>query len=587
MHGPYWGKFSWVLVYPVPVYCIGCCNIENGVYRYMDDLTLFDSHRSSGGDVTRWCRTIPVSTPIIYGEWSRQLQSHPDERFVGYILDGLREGFRIGMDRSLAPKPEKRNHPSARAHPSVVDDYLSAERREGRFSPPVPKRWWNQCQISPIGVIPKSQPGKWRLITDLSSPRAGSINDGIPSEAASLHYDGIDDAVQIMLSLGQGAFMSKVDLKSAYRILPIHAEDRPLLGIKWNGEVLLDMPLPFGLWSAPKIFSAFADALAWVTRQHGVLHQIHYLDDFSIAGPPNSTECMRDFQTFARCCESLGVPIAQEKLVSPSSVLTFLGIELDSQQRQLRLPADKLSRLQRSLITWSGRRSCRKRELQSLLGYLNHAATVVKPGRSFVRRMIELLPVAKHPDHFIRLNVSFRADLLWWQLFSQSWNGVSVIPARAAIDSMQVVSDASGSWGCGAIWGQNWCQLQWPQEWLSIPITAKELAPIVVASMLWGLGWYGQRVQFVCDNMAVVACVNSGSSKDSLVVHLLRALWFVSAKFCFEVHAVHIPGQLNQAADALSRGNQSSFFSVFPQAKPVKTQIPSTWVDMLLVRKCD
>ena len=148
------------------------------------------------------------------------------------------------------------------------------------------------------------------------------------------------------------------------------------------------MALPFGLRSAPKIFSAFADALAWVTRQHGVLHQIHYLDDFFSAGPPNSMKCMRDFQTFARCCESLGVPIAQEELVPPSSVLTFLGIELDSQQRQPRLPADKLSHLQRSLITWSGRQSCQKWELQSLLGYLNYAATVVKPGRSFIRRMI-------------------------------------------------------------------------------------------------------------------------------------------------------------------------------------------------------
>ena len=84
----------------------------------------------------------------------------------------------------------------------------------------------------------------------------------------------------------------------------------------------------------------------------------------------------------------------------------------------------------------------------------------------------------------LRLNASFCADLLWWQLFSESWNGISVILALASIDSMQVVSDASGSWGCGAIWGQNWCQLQWPQEWLSIPITAKELAPIVGACCL-------------------------------------------------------------------------------------------------------
>ena len=151
---------------------------------------------------------------------------------------------------------------------------------------------------------------------------------------------------------------------------------------------------------------------------------------------------------------------------------------------------------------------------------------------------------------------------------------------------MQVVSDASGSCGCSAIWGQNWCQLQWPQEWLSIPITAKKLAPIVMASMLWGLGWYG-RVQFVCDNMAVVACVNLGSSKDSLVMHLLWASWFVSANFFFEVHDVHIPGQLNQATDALSRGNRSFFFSILPQAKPVETQIPSAWVDMLLGQKCN
>ena len=173
----------------------------------------------------------------------------------------------------------------------------------------------------------------------------------------------------------------------------------------------------------------------------------------------------------------------------------------------------------------------------------NHAATVVKPGHSFVRRMIELLSVTKHPDHFIRLNADFHADLLWWHLFTESWNGISFIPVALGVDSIRVISDASGSWGCGAIWDQNWCQLQWPQEWLAIPITAKELAPIVLSVMLWSQGWYRQSVQFVCDNMAVVACVNSGSLKDSLVMDLLRALWFASAKFCFQVQAAHIPSQ--------------------------------------------
>ena len=89
-----------------------------------------------------------------------------------------------------------------------------------------------------------------------------------------------------------------------------------------------------------------------------------------------------------------------------------------------------------------------------------------------------------------------------------------------------------------------------------------------------GLVWT-VYVQFMCDNMAVVVCVNLGSLKDSLVTHFLQA----STKFCFEVQAAHIPGQLNRAADALSRGNRSLSYT---QAKPVETQIPSEWVDTLL-----
>ena len=102
--------------------------------------------------------------------------------------------------------------------------------------------------------------------------------------------------------------------------------------------------------------------------------------------------------------------------------------------------------------------------------------------------MIDLLPIATHPDHFIRLNAAFRADLLWWHVFIAGWNGISLIPATAV--SVQVTSDASGSWGCGAFWDVNWFQLPWPEGWMDIPITAKELAPIVVAAMLWGHLWH-------------------------------------------------------------------------------------------------
>ena len=57
----------------------------------------------------------------------------------------------------------------------------------------------------------------------------------------------------------------------------------------------------------------------------------------------------------------------------------------------LSLPDDKLERLQHLLTAWGDKTHCTCRELQSLIGILNHACKVVRPGRSFIRRMLDLL----------------------------------------------------------------------------------------------------------------------------------------------------------------------------------------------------
>ena len=53
--------------------------------------------------------------------------------------------------------------------------------------------------MSPVGLVPKSEPNQWRLIVDLSYPHGHSINDGIPNELASVSYASVDDAVQLIL----------------------------------------------------------------------------------------------------------------------------------------------------------------------------------------------------------------------------------------------------------------------------------------------------------------------------------------------------------------------------------------------------
>ena len=118
---------------------------------------------------------------------------------------------------------------------------------------------------------------------------------------------------------------------------------------------------------------------------------LHYLDDFLVIGHPDSAECMANVTLLLSVFEQLGIPVAADKLEGPCQVITFLGIELDTIQGITRLPSHKLEELQSLIATWVGRKSCLKWDLESLVGKLQHACKVVRPGRTFLRRMFELL----------------------------------------------------------------------------------------------------------------------------------------------------------------------------------------------------
>ena len=120
--------------------------------------------------------------------------------------------------------------------------------------------------ISSFGIIPKKAAGKWRLIVDLSSPPKHSVNDDIARDLASLEYITVDDAAEALVRKGEGALLAKVDIKHVYRNIPVHPDDRWLLGMVGSGALFIDTALPFGLRSACKIFYAVADAVEWILK---------------------------------------------------------------------------------------------------------------------------------------------------------------------------------------------------------------------------------------------------------------------------------------------------------------------------------
>ena len=151
---------------------------------------------------------------------------------------------------------------------------------------------------------------------------------------------------------------------------------------------------------------------------------------------------------------------------------------------------------------------------------------------------------------------------------------------RPAAPDITFSSDDSGTWGCGASWGKAWLQLEWSKEWSERSIAAKELVPIVLACAVWGKQWQGKRVLIWCDNLAMVQIIRGLASRDPLLMHLLRLLYFFMAAHSIQLTANHIPGVHNTIADSLSRNFMQVFRQLLPAAHPTATEVPDTyWID--------
>ena len=139
--------------------------------------------------------------------------------------------------------------------------------------------------------------------------------------------------------------------------------------------------------------------MQWILKNnYSIQWFIHYLDDYLMIGQADSLECEHFLNTFLGVCELLGVPVAMEKVEGPTSVITFLGLELDSELQQIRLPTQKLQDMLGELEEWQ-RKKATKHQLLSLVGKLSFSARAVPAGRLFTRRLISLSTKAISPPH--------------------------------------------------------------------------------------------------------------------------------------------------------------------------------------------
>ncbi len=514
------------------------------------------------------------------------MQFYPKKDEVIELVDGLQNGFRLNYTgpRSFRDSP---NLLSASEHfeelKLKIDKEVEAERIAGPFrNIPI-----SNLQISPIGLVPKST-GGWRLITHLSYPKEAGINNFIDPEHCTVKYTSFDNVIEMLSKLGKRAEMGVMDIKNAFRLLRVHPGDFDLLGFKFNDEFYVDKMLPMGCSRSCRLFNSFSSFPHWLIEHRTGLDTLdHYLDDFFFCSEENSGKCEELMHCFSDICEELGVPIAEDKSKGPTTVLTFLGLTISTDEMLIKIPQDKLVLLLESLENLARRNSVTLRELESLNGSLNFFGKAIRGSRAFNRRFYDLTMRANKPYHFIKLNSEVKADINMWIKFLRSYNGSTFFPESVwtSSDVLQLYTDSCKVAGSGAYFRGEWIYFGWPTDWLSSQImgniTFLEFVPVLLALLVWGSHFCNKKIVMNIDNLGLVHILNSQTSKSKAVMALMMPFVLLVMQNNVVFRASHISGLSNGISDSISRQDWSRFRRLAPDAREKPREVPAEFLETI------
>lgn len=527
-------------------------------------------------------------TPIKINNLKVSLSQYPRISVADELLKGFSHGFRLHY---LGPRhpTECSNLVSVSKNPDATRAKILNEVSLGRVLGPFSNKPISTLRISPIGIVPKSD-GKWRLITHLSFPFNHSVNDFIEYEYSTVQYSKFDNIIEMIASLGKGALLGKIDIKSAFRLLPIHPGDFDLLGFKFEDKYYIDKCLPMGCSVSCNLFEKFSTFLHWLAENRVGLNSLdHYLDDFIFCGKRDSKECELLMNGFQNICSELGVPLADEKTVGPVTCLVFLGYEVDTVEMMIRVPPKKMTELIQNLSSLLGSKKVTRSQLESLVGSLSFFCKAIVPGRAFLRRFYDLMTSVSAKYHHIRISQITKEDILMWLNFLSDFNGRAYIHSSIWEDNstLCLYTDSSGSHnlGCGAYLRGSWTFYQWPGNWDGKPILGSlsllEFIPIVLSIMIWGPRLANKRIKLMVDNLALVSILNTQSSRSSTIMVLVREFVLLIMKYNIQFKARHVRGIDNDIADSISRKQWERFRKLAPRASEYPEVVPKDFHSLI------
>jgi hypothetical protein len=515
-------------------------------------------------------------TPINVDLFERYLINHPNQAYVNSVCRGLRHGFwpwATHDDPNLWKTHDNSHRPINQAeHMDFVRDQRDEEIKLGRWSPSFGSELLPAMYSSPIGVVPKPHSNKFRLIND-HSQGSDSPNSMITNTNPSFPLDTIDDLVGVLLTArrdhgkNRQLVLWKSDVKSAYRLMPMH----PLWQIRQivtvDGERFVDRCNTFGSRAGGWVWASFISLVLWIAIKVKNIDDIlgYVDDDFSwdfaekIRYYPRYGKYLPDKQArYLELWDELGIPHDEAKQVS-GSPLTIIGFDVDPNGVSVRLPASRRSELFAAIDDFA--REGQKRALlnfQELAGLIESALIANPFGRPGLSGVHEAMSGRQSPRELIPVSARVCRELRWLKGHIKANDGGT--PLKFLEDwgkHGDIVNyvDACPS-GLG-LW------IPSLRQGFQAAIGERGIQDLEAFAIVAALEYAARRLRptnlvVFSDSLTNVEMFDSLNTRDEFRNGLITTFVDITRRGIW-CRVFHVPGEKNKTADALSRFDNHKF----------------------------
>lgn len=423
-------------------------------------------------------------------------------------------------------RKEIRNSISSLLNKGVI---RSCEQTEGQF-------------ISKIFLVPK-QSGGFRLVLNLKQ-----LNKFVHTE----HFK-LEDHKTVIRLLKKGCFMASVDLTDAYYLISVREADRKYLRFIFEGILFEFLVLPFGLSSAPYVFTKILKPLISILRNEG-FKSVIYLDDLLLLAD-SYFECNRNVSRTIELLEFLGFLINKQKSqLVPVNEIQYLGFVYNSIDMTVALPDSKILKLSSQIDKFINLQNCTIRVFAQFIGLLVSACPAIPYGWLYTKlfereKFLALIKNHNNYDAVMSIPKSLKDEFRWWQCNVASVKN----PIRDTVFSLEIFSDASRS-GWGIFCDGRKSHGFWSVDDLVHDINFLELKAAFFGLKCFAKGYRNCQILLRIDNTTAIAYINRmGSVQFVELSKVAREIWRWCEQRNIWIVASYIPSKENVEADFESR----------------------------------